>query len=188
MAYRIHSIYTDAMQGSSSVNRSIDLILTMFVVWLVLFGCTLYRLLTSNYFAYAWRTSDAKTPRDKVIVSLKMIALTMAIPWVYFIVTILGELPNLWHAFPFWSSYTALLLLLLFVLIASLFYVDRENVEEFSIESSYRERLEKQLRKRIAEKRIIGFGFGLWIVGMAISLTWLLQYSERSLYDVIRDF
>ena len=182
------SVYIVQMQNSSAVNNSVDLVGSMFACCLLVFGVLVYRLLTTSALASAWDTSGAESSKDRTIVSLKMIGLGMAFPVFLGLITLLGEMPVLLKAFPLWATYTGLLFCLLFGIIAMLFWADREEVENYSIDCTHQDLIEAKLRKRSLETKIVGYGFGVWIIGMAISLTWLLHLVGRSMHDILKDF
>jgi hypothetical protein len=176
------------MQNQQAIRDSVDLIATMFLGCAFVFGVMLYRLLTTNLLTNAWQDSDAEKPADRAVVSIKMIGLMMAIPVVYVVVTIMGELPHLWRAFPLWSSCTALWMAILFALIGLLFWTDRENVGDLSIEPDRLVDVERRIRQRQRESKIVGFGFSLWILGLCGSFTWILHLASMSLSELIRNF
>ncbi len=115
-----------------------------------------------------------------------MIALLMAVPVVFFLGVILGEFPTLWHAFPLWCLYIGFLILALSSLIVSLFWLDREDVEDYTLDFDHRAAFDKKIKKQDTEKNVVVIGLGLWISGLGASYLWLLHLASISFSDVLR--
>jgi hypothetical protein len=175
------------MPDPVAIQRSVGNITAMLACCALIFGVLILRSL-QKFLPDALESTGAKTPKDQAAVSVKMIALMMAVPVVFFLAVIVGEFPTLWHAFPYWCLFIGLLVLALAALIISLFWLDQEHIEEYTIEFDQRAGFDKKMKKEDAEKKIVTMGFGLWIVGLGASYLWLLHLASISLRDVLRWF
>ncbi len=117
-----------------------------------------------------------------------MIALMMVVPIAALLFVILGEFRILWYASPLWCSYVGLLIVVLAALIFSLFWLDREDVGDYTFEFDRRSAIDAKMRKENAEKKIVVGGFGLWIAGLGASYVWLLRLASISLRDFLHWF
>jgi hypothetical protein len=173
------------MTESDAIRSSVGNITVMFFLCAVIFGALIIRLLP-KLLSTAYESSDAETPPERVAVSLKMIALTMAVPAALILAVIFGEFPILWRASPLWCSYIGSLVVALAALVLSLFWLDREQVEEYTIEFDQRAALDRKMKKEDAAMRVVFMGFGLWMIGFGASYLWLLHLASMSLIDVLR--
>lgn len=174
--------YTSAMSEYAEVQRSVSNIRAMFTFCAIAFGLLIARVLP-RIFPTVSELSDSGKPKEQLIFSVKIVALLMAVPVVFFLCVLLGEFPILWHAFPMWCISVGLLFVALGCLIFALFWLDREDIEDYSIESDRRAAFDTKMKKQDAEKRVVLVGFGLWIVGLGASYFWLMQLASIPLRD-----
>ncbi len=173
------------MTESDAIRGSVGNITVMFFLCSVIFGAMIIRLLP-KILPTAFRTSGAETPSEESAVTVKMIALTMAVPVALILAVIFGEFSTLWRASSAWCLYICLLVLALVVLILALFWLDREQVDDYTIEFAHRAEFDRRMQKENGEMRIVLMGFGLWIVALGASYLWLLHLASMSLMDVLR--
>lgn len=176
--------YTGPMPNQAAIQSSVGNITAMFTCCAVLFGVLIFRLLPKILPGVSDST-DSGRRNNSLLLSIKMIALLMAVPVVFFLAVIFGEFPVLWRAFPLWCLSICILILALAGLIFSLFWLDREDVEDYTLEFDHRAALDKKMKKQDAEKNIVLRGFGLWILALGASYVWLLHLASISLSDVI---
>lgn len=175
------------MPSSVAIQESVGNITAMLVCCAVIFAVLVGRVL-GKFNRDAWEATGAKTQEDKDSASLKLVAIMMAVPLVAFLGVMVGEFPTLWRAFPSWCIFIILLILALAVLIIALFLLDREDMEDYTLEFSQRNFIDKRMKKQDAEKKIVLQGFGLWIIALGASYLWLLHSASISLKDILQWF
>lgn len=107
-----------------------------------------------------------------------------------FIFSLLICIHELFDDFPAWSICAFGLLAALGVLLLWLLRVNRENVEEVSIDPEHRERIAPELEKIAGIRRSLFACFNGWMAGMGISILWLLRLTAstpRGLWEAAKD-
>lgn len=172
------------MRDVAAIQSSVGNITAMFAGCAFIFGAMVFRVLPR----ILPNVSDSDQPKDQLILSVKMIAMAMAIPILTFLGVIVGGFPVLWYASRLWCCFVGSLIIALAALIFSLFWLDREDVEDYTIELDRRAAIDTRMKKEDAEKRIVVIGFGLWILGLGASYLWLLHLASMSVRDVLAWF
>jgi hypothetical protein len=172
------------MPDSAAIQNSVGNITAMFTCCFVLFGALMIRLVPKVLPGVS-DSADSGRSKSQLILSVKMMASLMAVPVVFFLAVIFGEFPVLWHAFPLWCLSIGFLVVALAALILSLFWLDREDIEDYTLEFDHRAALDKKMKKQDAEKNIVVMGFGLWIAGLGASYVWLLHLAKITFSDVL---
>jgi hypothetical protein len=172
------------MSELDAIRSSVGNITAILGCCAVIFGILIFRLLP-KIISTAYDSADAETPKEQDLITVKMIGLMMVVPVVAFLAVIVGEFSTLWYASPLWCCYMGSLILALGALIFSLFWLDRDDVEDYTFELDRRAAIDKRINKQDAEKKIVLIGFGLWIAGLGASYVWLLHLARLSLRDVL---